>query len=146
MIVFQSLLTGVAESLSSNQRATAGIPSPGGEGQGEGELKTDHRFAFSAPLRLRVKKVLFAKPTQIEKFATPSKSMGSPKTPRHFDSKNEPNFLLRPLCLRILVVKNPCLSVSISGSKSGNKYPKYLSLRKAVQTYARLCKHPLRGE
>jgi hypothetical protein len=38
MIVFQSPLTDVAEVPVMNQKSTIGIPSPGGEGLGEGEL------------------------------------------------------------------------------------------------------------
>jgi hypothetical protein len=41
MIAFESSLTEVAEPTSFNHRATAGMPSPGEEGKGEGELKTE---------------------------------------------------------------------------------------------------------
>jgi hypothetical protein len=68
MIGLQSQLTGVAESPSANQRSTAGIPSPGGEGQGEGELNPRGRQsalirvlvpATSVPASWRFKRVPF---------------------------------------------------------------------------------------
>jgi hypothetical protein len=43
MIDFLSSLAGAAELLSLNQRATMGIPSPGGEGWGECELNLRER-------------------------------------------------------------------------------------------------------
>jgi hypothetical protein len=56
MIVLQSQLTDVAELPFFNQRSTMGIPSPGGEGWGEGELNprkhSERNFQNPGPLCL----------------------------------------------------------------------------------------------
>jgi hypothetical protein len=65
MIAFQSLLAGVAGPSFVNRRSAIGKSSPGGKDTDEGELKTNKPFALTAPLRLSVKKVFFAKRTHL---------------------------------------------------------------------------------
>jgi hypothetical protein len=57
-------------------------------------------------------------------------------------SAEAPNELSECLCI---CCSNLAKGMSIRGSKSGHRHPKYLSLRKAVQTFARLQAPPRGG-